>query len=219
EHVVVLPPDDYGPRFTTVDMVRCERRLVDRSVAARFAAAGIADREALVDALTAAPMLSIEQRQLVAALTRSGRGVDVVIGAAGAGKTSALSAARSAWDDSNFKTIGCSLAARAAKQLEDGSGIPSVTLDRLLAHLRGGRAALTSRHVVVVDEAGMVGTRQLDALVGFATAARAKVVLVGDPAQLPAIEARGALAGLARRLGALHLTENHRQVEAWERAA
>ena len=61
----------------------------------------------------------------------------------------------------------------------------------------------------------MVGTRQLEALVARAAAARAKVVLVGDPAQLPAIAAGGALAGLAARLSMYSPTENHRQAADW----
>jgi ATP-dependent exoDNAse (exonuclease V) alpha subunit len=73
--------------------------------------------------------------------------------------------------------------------------------------------------VVVVDEAAMIGTRDLDRLLGFAARDRANVVLVGDDKQLPAINAGGAFTALARTLGAVELTENRRQVEAWERAA
>jgi ATP-dependent exoDNAse (exonuclease V) alpha subunit len=116
-----------------------------------------------------------------------------------------------------MRVTGCALAARAAQQLQDGSGIASTTLDRLLNDLSMGRRTLGPDDVVVVDEAGMVGTRQLEALVSRAARSRAKVVLVGDPSQLPAIDAGGALTGLARRLRAHHLTENHRQTEDWER--
>ena len=73
--------------------------------------------------------------------------------------------------------------------------------------------------MVVVDEAAMVGTRKLERLLAHAEAGGAKVVLIGDPCQLPEIEAGGAFAGLTRRLGAVELTDNRRQHEAWERAA
>ena len=73
--------------------------------------------------------------------------------------------------------------------------------------------------MVVVDEAGMLGTRRLAALVAEADAASAKVVLVGDPKQLPEIDAGGLFASLAARLGHAELVENRRQRDAQERAA
>ena len=84
---------------------------------------------------------------------------------------------------------------------------------------RIGRTALSASYVVVLDEAGMVGTRALARLVESADDAGAKVVLVGDPRQLPEIEAGGALAGLINRVGATELTENRRQQSSWERVA
>lgn len=139
---------------------------------------------------------------------------------AGAGKTFALAAARDAWESSGHRVIGCSLAARAAKHLQDDAGIPASTIDRLLGGLdRRGRDRLDARTVVVVDEAALVGTRKLARLLTHAEAAGAKVVLVGDPCQLPEIEAGGAFRGLSARLGASQMTDNRRQAEAWERDA
>src|SRR3546814_14460059 len=64
----------------------------------------------------------------------------------------------------------------------------------------------------------MVGTRKLARLRTHAETAGAKVVLVGDPCQLPEIEAGGTFRGLHQRLGASHLVDNRRQSEQWERA-
>jgi len=215
--VVAIGNAEPPSRWTTLDLLDCERRLVDMAVSVRHRRSGVVGTETATAALDAHPALSMQQRVMVAGLCRSGQGVEVVIGAAGSGKTSALAAARDAWGRDGYAVIGCALAARAAQQLQDGAGIPSTTLDRLLGDLEAGRRRLHGRTVVVVDEAGMVGTRQLESLVARAAAARAKVVLVGDPAQLPAIDAGGALAGLARRLGHHELTENHRQTADWER--
>lgn len=114
--------------------------------------------------------------------------------------------------------IGCSLAARAAKQLQHGAGIPSSTIDRLLGNMeRSGRVDAAT--VIVVDEAAMVGTRKLARLVEHADAVGAKVVLVGDPCHLPEIDAGGAFRGLRARLGASVLADNRRQVDRWERDA
>ena len=206
-------------RWTTRDLLACERHLVDTAVATQRRRVCQIPSETVVAALDTRPSLSDEQRVMVAGLCRSGHGVDIVIGAAGSGKTSGLAVARHAWEASGHAVLGCALAARAAEQLADGAGIPSGTLDRLLGDLDAGRRRLGSRHVVIVDEAGMVGTRHLDRLLRHTSTAGAKLVLVGDPAQLPSIHAGGVLVGLARRLRPHHLTENHRQTEPWEQEA
>jgi ATP-dependent exoDNAse (exonuclease V) alpha subunit len=213
-----IPAD---PRlFTTRDMVQTERNLLSLAASRRHAGAGLAYRAAVGDALARRPSLSGEQAAMVRRICGSGAGVDVVIGVAGAGKTFALAAAYDAWTSSGHRVIGATLAARAARQLEAGSGIASSTLTRLLADLDrpdGGR--LCPDHVVVVDEASLVGTRKLLDLVRHAHRANAKVVLIGDPCQLPEIDAGGAFGGLARRGARTRLTANRRQHEPWERQA
>ncbi|MGH9227241.1 MAG: ATP-dependent DNA helicase [Acidimicrobiales bacterium] len=119
-----------------------------------------------------------------------------------------------------YRVVGCSLAARAARQLHDDAGISAFTIDRLLGDLaRHDGSGFESSTVVVVDEAAMVGTRKLARLLAHAEAAQAKVVLVGDPCQLPEIDAGGAFRGLQQRLGASRLIDNRRQAQAWERQA
>jgi hypothetical protein len=93
------------------------------------------------------------------------------------------------------------------------------TCDRLLGDLDRGREQLDARTVLVVDEAGMVGSRKLGGLLEHAHQAGAKVVLVGDDRQLAAIDAGGGFRALRLRLGASELTENRRQHQAWEREA
>ena len=219
DQVLGIGDADPSTRWTTRDLLACERHLVETAVASQRGRVAQAPSGAVIAALDTHPSLADEQRLMVAGLCRSGHGVDIVIGAAGSGKTSGLAVARRAWETSGHTVIGCALAARAAEQLTDGAGIPSGTLDRLLGDLDSGRRHLGSRDVVIVDEAGMVGTRHLDRLLRHTTTVGAKLVLVGDPAQLPSIDAGGALAGLARRLRPHHLTENHRQTETWEQRA
>ena len=104
---------------------------------------------------------------------------------AGAGKTLALAAARMSWESSGYRVLGTALSARAARGLRDGAGIESQSLASLLAGIESGRTQLGACDVVVLDEAGMVGTRALTRIVQGAEVAGAKVVLVGDPRQLP----------------------------------
>ncbi|MBA2283327.1 MAG: relaxase domain-containing protein [Acidimicrobiia bacterium] len=206
-----------GSRWTTPDMLDVERRLLATAERVRGTGAGLATATAL-DTAVAGRTLSDEQEAMVRRVCSSGDGVDVVVGIAGSGKTYALGAARDAWHRSGFTVVGCSLAARAAKQLQDDAGIPSITLTRVLGDIERHRLTVGDTAVIVVDEAGMVGTRALARLVEHATAAGAKVLLVGDPGQLPEIDAGGAFRGLRARLGAAELTENRRQTEPWEPA-
>ena len=159
-----------------------------------------------------------EQRELVESLTRSGDGVQVVRAAAGTGKTFALGAAVEAWQRSGIPVLGCGLSARAACELRDQTGIDTTTIARLTIGFEQG-ATLAPGSVLIVDEAGMVGTRDLAALARAAEDAQAKLVLVGDDRQLPEIQAGGAFRALADTLGALELREVRRQHEPWDRGA
>ena len=114
-------------------------------------------------ALARRPTITGEQEAMVRRLTLDGDGVAVVLGQAGSGKTFALAAAREAWEASGQVVIGAAVARRAAGQLEDSSGIPSTSVAALLAELDGRPRGLPRRAVLVVDEAGMIPTRQLAA--------------------------------------------------------
>jgi ATP-dependent exoDNAse (exonuclease V) alpha subunit len=93
------------------------------------------------------------------------------------------------------------------------------TCDRLLGDLDRGQEQLNARTVLVVDEAGMVGSRKRTRVLEHAQRAGAKVVLVGDDRQLAAIDASGGFRALRLRLGASELVENRRQHQVWEREA
>jgi conjugative relaxase-like TrwC/TraI family protein len=166
------------------------------------------------------PVLSDEQAAMVHALVTSGDGVQVVNAKAGSGKTTALRVAGEAWQRAGYRVIGAALAARAARQLQQSAGIPADTIAKLLGDLDNPSApGMDPGLVLVIDEAGMVGTRQLAHLLAHAHHAGAKVVLVGDVHQLPEIEAGGLFGSLAQRLRAIQLQENRRQRQPWEQQA
>ncbi len=204
-------------RWTTHEMLEIELAVIDSGLFRQATGCGVARPDSVETAVDARGTLSAEQDRMVRQVCSSGDGIEVVEGVAGSGKTFALAAAREAWEASEYRVIGCSLAARAGKQLQDDTGIPASTIDRLLRDLN--RNGFVPRTVLVVDEAAMVGTRKLARLLEHAQAANAKVVLVGDPCQLPEIDAGGAFRGLRARLGASLLTENRRQVDQWERGS
>jgi conjugative relaxase-like TrwC/TraI family protein len=227
EHALVHPdavalerPGQGGEGLhTTRELLDIEERLIKTAAALEDKGHGGLDSTQAERMLAQHLQLSADQRAAVRSLVSSGSGVEVVVGKAGAGKTTALSVTREIFESSGRFVSGTALSARAAEQLEASAGIASVTLTRLVGQLNEASMRLSRRDVVVVDEAGMVGTRTLARLVEAVRESGAKLVLVGDPRQLPEIEAGGAFGALAARLGALELTENRRQHERWERIA
>ena len=113
--------------------------------------------------------------------------------------------------------LGGALAGRTAAGLEEATGIPSTTLTRLIGESKD--RGLPHGAIVVVDEAGMVGTRQLASIADLVESAEGKLILIGDDRQLPEIDAGGLFRALANRLPTVELTDNIRQQHEWERAA
>ena len=181
------------------------RRAVLRTVAASGAA-------------SAAITLSDEQRQAVAHITGA-EGIAAVVGIAGAGKSTMLDAARAVWTSSGKRVLGAALAGKAAEGLHRSSGIPSRTIAAWEYAWAQGRDRLTTGDVLVLDEAGMVSSKQMAALVSAVEAAGAKLVLVGDAAQLQPIEAGAAFRAIVQRIGAAELTAVRRQRTGWQQQA
>ena len=143
----------------------------------------------------------------------------IVVGYAGTGKSAMLGVAREAWEAAGYEVRGVALSGIAAENLESGSGIASRTIASMEHGWGQGRDLLTARDVLVIDEAGMVGTRQLERVLSHAAEAGAKVVLVGDIKQLQSIEAGAAFRSIHERHGGAEIGEVRRQREDWQRDA
>jgi conjugative relaxase-like TrwC/TraI family protein len=213
EVVPVVSPE--GRAYTTVEMLQVERHALalanrrDNSGTARLPAAQV------VSAVVRSGLRGDQQHAVLLLLTR-GCAVEVLTGPAGSGKTAALRIAAETWQARGIPVAGTAVAALTAQGLQDATGAQSVSLARLLGrpeqHLPAGG-------VLLVDEAGMIGTRALTQLLELSQQERCKLVLVGDPAQLPELEAGGLFAALAQRPDTLVLEGHHRQREPWERVA
>ena len=209
-------------RFTSRDMIAMENRLerAGDELAAR-AGHGIADRhrDAAIGAAEGRGLvLSGEQRDAFDHVTGA-EGLASVVGYAGSGKSAMLGVAREAWEGQGFTVRGAALSGIAAENLEGGSGIQSRTIASLEHAWGQGREQLGPKDVLVVDEAGMIGSRQMERVLSQARDAGAKVVMVGDPEQLQAIEAGAAFRSVTERHGAAEITEIRRQREDWQRDA
>ena len=212
--IVRLGARDRERRFTTQEMYRLEKRMLE--AAGRLARSG---RHALEPcsievAIDARATLSAEQEAAVRHLT-SAASVSVVSGMAGTGKSFMLGAAREAFEREGNEVRGLALAAIAAERLEAESGIRSGTLHGLLAQLERGDQDLSSRSVLVLDEAAMVGTRQMERLLWHVEAAGAKLLLVGDERQLQAIEAGSPFKAIGDLVGRAELKDIRRQNHEW----
>lgn len=167
---------------------------------------------------SAGAKLSAEQETAIRHVLTSGQ-LSCIVGLAGAGKSTTLSAARQAWEKQGLDVVGAALSGKAADGLESASGIESRTLASLEYSWRNGYNLLTRNSVLVIDEAGMVGTKQLARFVSAAKKSGARLVLVGDPEQLQPIQAGRPFKDIAQESSVARLTEIRRQQEGWQRQA
>ncbi|MER2511371.1 MAG: MobF family relaxase, partial [Nitrosomonas ureae] len=161
--------------------------------------------------------LSTEQADSVRHLVLGTAGIACTIGIAGSGKSYMLGRAKKAWEAEGLTVLGASLSSIAAAGLQQGSGISSQTLHSLIADIENGHQQLTDRHVVVLDESGMIGSKMLFRLQTHIDAVGGKLVMTGDPRQLQAIESGALFRGIAERIGYSSLSEIKRQANVDDR--
>lgn len=240
--MVRLPRQADYERYTTRALYDEERRVLDAAERSREDKRHAIARQRIDRVLAARRFQSIgdDQQRALHHIAAEPGAVKCVAGQAGSGKTYMLDAARAVWHKEGYRVVGCALSGKATKELEKGSGIESRTLAKTLHMLESGvadalkhhagqlaRAAqgkptykhdsltLSPKTVVVLDEAGMVGTGDFHRLLKQVRNAGAKLVCIGDDHQLQAIEAGAPFASLCKRLGHATLDENRRQREVW----
>ena len=209
----------YSVVFTSEELLAAEDRLLARStdLTAPSASLDVIKRVARKQHL-----LTAEQVQTLAQIAVSGRQVDLLVGPAGAGKTTAMHALKTAWTKEHGKgsVVGLAPSAVAAQVLAEDLGIGCENTAKWLHEYDRGRAQFQQGQLVIIDEATLAGTLALDRLAALAAEASAKVLLVGDWAQLQAVEAGGAFTLLASaRPDTPELTEVHRFFNEWEKTA
>jgi conjugative relaxase-like TrwC/TraI family protein len=182
---------------------------------------------ALIDHVTRATQtelghpLSTGQRRAVARICGSGQAVDVIVGVAGSGKTTALDVASRALEATGYQVLGTATSGQAARTLAHEARLPAATMRSLLWRLDHGQVTLDQRTIVVLDEASLTPDVDLARLLLCAERASSKLVMVGDHRQLAPVGPGGALQAVLERHPDIVTVLNHnlRQRDPAERAA
>ena len=220
---IALGRDGRGEeRFTTRQMLQVEEQL--HQAGARIAlraghSVPEAARERAVERAAARGLVLSEEQQSALEHTTGRSDLGIVVGYAGTGKSAMLGVAADAFQETGYSVQGLALSGIAAENLEAGSGIPARTIASLEYAWGKERDLLGPRDVLVIDEAGMIGSRQLERVLSEAERRGAKVLLVGDPEQLQSIEAGAAFRALAERHPHVEIGDIRRQLESWQRDA
>lgn len=210
----------HGEKYSSTAVLDAEARLMSRAekVTAPTVVASVAVRAAASGRVR----LSAQQRRAVESICSSGRQVDVLVGPAGAGKTTTMRALRAAWiaEQGRGSVVGLAPSAAASQALADDLGVACENTAKWIHEYDHGRTELRRGQLMIVDEATLADTKTLDRLTGIAACSGAKVLLVGDPHQLQSVDTGGAFALLvSRRADAPELVEIHRFTNEWEKDA
>jgi conjugative relaxase-like TrwC/TraI family protein len=209
--------------FTSTELLDAESRLLKR--AADTTGPRIEPATLCATSLAQLPngiVLADDQLAALTTIVGSGRIVDVLVGPAGAGKTTAMNALRHAWEAAHHtgSVVGLAPSAAAAQVLAEDLGIPTENLAKWWQNYLDHEDAFHAGQLVIVDEASLAGTLPLDRIAAVAANTGAKVLLVGDYAQLRSVDAGGAFSLLVHsRADAPELVEVPRFTHEWEKTA
>ena len=235
--------------YTTKAMLDLENRMIENAKAMAKTASHKTDRHAVQRAIfdlnntlgnqtNGKASLSDEQKRALAYMARDEQ-LSLVVGVAGAGKTTIMQGAKDALEAQGYRVRGAAPSGVAAAGLRE-IGMNASTLHSLEARIKLAQdmmdantgkpltqkqhefiknSTLSSKDVLIVDEAGMVSAKQLANIIELTKQSGAKLVLVGDPAQLQSVEAGAAFRTLLERNDSVSIGEVRRQETAWQRSA
>jgi hypothetical protein len=209
--------------YSSVELMTAEDRLLAQAEDRTAPALASKEVASAMELDVVSGRLTPEQADAIARVASSGRRLDLLVGPAGAGKTTAMRGLRTAWlaERGQGSVVGLAPSAAAAKALAEDLGTACDNTAKWLHEHDRGNVEFAPGQLVIVDEATLADTRTLDRLTRLAVAGRAKVLLVGDEAQLQSVDAGGAFAMLADARGndVPELTEIHRFTQEWEKQA
>ncbi|RYZ90175.1 MAG: conjugative relaxase, partial [Proteobacteria bacterium] len=208
-------------KFSTATMMGVEKRVYD-IIRSRSNEGKHVVSQKVVEKIIEEKFRTIEpeQRAALDAATQSRAGVTIIQGVAGAGKSYTMKAVRSVYEDVSYKVQGLSPTNKAARELSNSTGgMDCSSIESFLFRLKKGTIELTRKDILIIDEAGMAGSRRFETLMQKANEAKAKVILLGDAKQIQPIEAGQIFGEMHRRFGKEELRKVVRQTDKEEGAA
>ena len=204
------------PRYQAPSLADKERYIVERAVLSTGEDHLKLAKTSLDDAVAQYEQekgfqLSKEQKKSLEHITLESGGIAVVQGFAGTGKTTVAEVYKKAFEKEGYSLIGVAVSSKAAQKLQEESKMPSQSMTATLMQLEKGELTLNHKCVVVVDEAGMMGTSHMVGIMKHCEKAGAKLVVQGDDKQLQAVQAGNALALVKDTIGASILKDVRRQ--------
>lgn len=221
--ITLGPGDDGRERYTTRYMFELENQLQDMVDDLRDEDhIPIADRRRMTllrryEKYTR-KTLTEEQRTAIKHIVGKAA-ITCLVGRAGTGKSFTLGAARRIWEAQGLRVLGVALSSVAADGLAKDGGIDSRTIASFKQAIEQGYIKLSRHDVIVMDEAGMTDSLSLLAVIKAVALARAKLVLVGDPAQLQPVGPGAVFRALLERMDYIELQQVYRQRETWQQKA
>lgn len=149
----------------------------------------------------------------------NGGDISAVVGRAGTGKSYMMRAAKHCWEASGYRVLGMAVSGIAAKGLEASSGISSRTIYSIKMQLAFGKLEIGANDILVMDEAGMTDLHDFALIVDTVRTAGAKLVIIGDPAQLQPIGIGAPFRAITERVGFTELNHIQRQASPGDCAA
>lgn len=211
-----------GQRYTTQEMLDCESvaySVTVNGLGRGNHVVGLDAAQMALDAYQVAEGFEFNpgQRDMFFRWVCGGNQVDLVVGAAGTGKTASADAARYVWEANGLKVLGISTAGLAAQNLGAATGVQVRTAASLVNAIEHDTAPVVD--VLIWDEMGMASNREQGVILAWAASNQIDVRGMGDPKQMDSVGAGSTFAKQCEQVNAIELTENMRQKVAADREA
>lgn len=219
--VVALGPNRFNEnRYSTQEMAKIEQENMLIVAERRNEDQHPVSPNTVTRVLEDRPTIKSEQADALRHVVNGKDGVSFIEGDAGTGKSFLMAAVRDAYESNGYEVRGISFTNKAAKNLEEGSGIKDCqSVDSLLIEQRKGLNPLHCKSVLVLDEAGMLDSRKMRELMRLCKDSRTKLLCIGDQKQIQPIAAGQSFGSMKREFGSKRLTEIMRQKDEWLKTA
>lgn len=208
--LVFLGHDKEQKCYSTEEMIALEAKMVDQ--AKTLTPEHMLSVEAVETELAQHLTMSEEQKEAVRHATLKPDQVSIIEGAAGAGKSFTLGTVKKLYEAAGYKVEGIALSWSASNVMSNEAKIKDArAIEGFCRDIANGRIKLTNKTLLVIDEAGLVGSRHFSAIIDAVAAAGAKLIPTGDSRQLLPVAAGGALEALVHEIGSARIDTVRRQ--------